>query len=77
MLLDQILIDEDFDAVEKLLLPVITSKSWVGQLQHVADVKTIEDRLMRCGERWVFFKRKGTDELSLMITIPPSPYDTT
>lgn len=43
MLLDQTLVDEEYEAVEKRLLPVFTSPDVRSQLEHVADVKEIED----------------------------------
>jgi len=42
MLLEQTLVDEDFEAVEKRFLSVFTSTDVSSQLQHVADVKKIE-----------------------------------
>jgi len=42
MLLEQTLVDEDFEAVGKRLLPVFSSESHCSQLQHIADVKTID-----------------------------------
>jgi len=43
MLLDQTLVDEEFASVEKSLLPVLSSLDFRPQLQHVADVKEIDD----------------------------------
>jgi len=43
MLLDQTLVDEDFEAVSKRLLPTMTSEVCRNQLQHIADVKNIDD----------------------------------
>ena len=47
MLLEQTLVDEDFEAVEKRFLSVFTSTDVSSQLQHVADVKKIEGRYVR------------------------------
>ena len=44
MLLDQTLVDQDFEAVGKRLLPVFSSESLSTQLKHIADVKTIDGR---------------------------------
>ena len=44
MLLDQTLVDDAFDAVGKILLPVFASQTFSKQLRHIADVKSIDDR---------------------------------